>query len=211
MPSIRFLAALGVVCQLCQTTVLADPSDGVKQATFAADPAPSNKRNAREREARAPRPLPPAEGKSVPLPPRGSARSPDADEAKRPRPLSPTSSLSTGLAALAVVLGVFLAGAWTLRRAVPSAANRLPADVVEVLGRTPLAARQFVHLIRCGNKLLLVHLAPGSAETLAEITDPAEVDRIAGLCQQSHPQSTTANFRQIFQQFAREKPGAEVP
>jgi flagellar biogenesis protein FliO len=210
MSSIRFFAALGVVCLSCSTVARADAPAGGQQTTFAADAPPSDKRGVRDREPRAPRQLPPIEGKSLPLPPRGSARSADAAEPKRARPLSPTSSISTGLAALAVVLGVFLAGAWALRRAMPSAGNRLPADVVEVLGCTPLAARQFAHLVRCGNKLLLVHLAPGSVETLTEITDPAEVDRLAGLCRQSHPQSTTANFRQIFQQFAREKPGAET-
>jgi flagellar protein FliO/FliZ len=209
MPSIRFLAALGIVCQLFVAMAWADPSSGVRQATYAADGAPNARRNAADAETIAPRQLSATEGKSLPLPPRGSGRSAEAGEPKAGRSIKPTSSVPTGLAALAVVLGVFLTGAWALRRAMPSSPNRLPADVVEVLGRTPLAPRQFVHLVRCGNKLLLVHLAPGAAETLTEITDPAEVDRIAGLCRQSHPQSTTSNFRQIFQQFAKEKPLAE--
>ncbi|HWB11075.1 MAG TPA: flagellar biosynthetic protein FliO [Pirellulales bacterium] len=209
MPSIRFLAALGVVCQLWPTSAEADSPSVVRQATYASDAKPSDRRKGADAETGVPRQLPATEGKSLPLPPRGSARSAEGAEQKAGRPLKPTSSILTGLAALAVVLGVFLTGAWALRRAMPSSPNRLPAEVVEVLGRTPLAPRQFAHLVRCGNKLLLVHLAPGSAETLTEITDPAEVDRIAGLCRQSHPQSTTANFRQIFQQFAKEKPSAE--
>jgi flagellar biogenesis protein FliO len=209
MPSIRLLAALAVICPLCSTAALADPSGGVEQASYAADAETNSKRKGRDPEA-SPRRLSPTPGRSIPLPPRGEARSTEAAESKAARPLNAGSSLFTGLVALAVVLGIFLAGAWTLRRAMPSPLNRLPPEVVEVLGRTPLTSRQFAHLIRCGNKLLLVHLAPGSAETLTEITDPAEVDRIAGLCRQSHPQSTTANFRQIFQQFAKEKPSAET-
>ena len=54
-------------------------------------------------------------------------------------------------------------------------------------GRAPLAGRQHVHLLRCGSKLLLVSVTPGGAETLTEVTDPAEVDRLAGLCRQAHP------------------------
>jgi flagellar protein FliO/FliZ len=92
----------------------------------------------------------------------------------------------------------------------PRGAALLPSDVVEVLGRTPLAARQFAHLIRCGNKLVLIHLAQGSARTLTEITDPVEVDRLSGICRQAHPRSATASFRQVFQQFAREKPGEAI-
>ena len=111
-------------------------------------------------------------------------------------------SLVPMAASLAVVLGLFLAFAWVMRGATPKAAALLPNEVVEVLGRAPLAGRQQMHLLRCGNKLLLVSVTPAGAETLTEVTDPLEVDRLAGLCQQSRPHSATAAFRQIFQQFA---------
>jgi hypothetical protein len=58
-------------------------------------------------------------------------------------------------------------------------------------------------LLRIGNKMLLVAISAGGAETLTEITDPLEVDRLAGLCQQQSPHSSTNAFKQIFQQFAR--------
>ena len=58
-----------------------------------------------------------------------------------------------------------------------------------------------MHLLRCGNKLLLVSVTPVGAETLTEVTDPIEVDRLAGLCRQAHPQSATATFRQVLNQF----------
>jgi flagellar biogenesis protein FliO len=82
----------------------------------------------------------------------------------------------------------------------------LPIEVVQLLGRTPLADRQYVHLIRFGNKLLLIAVSAAGAETLAEISDPAEVDRLAGLCQQLDTNSTSATFRHVLQQFARERP-----
>jgi hypothetical protein len=59
-------------------------------------------------------------------------------------------------------------------------------------------------LLRVGNKLVLVALTPGGAETLTEVTDPAEVDRLMGLCQQTDRHSTTKAFEQVFQSLSRE-------
>jgi flagellar biogenesis protein FliO len=188
--------------------VLADASPDADQASYASERREDSTHAAQARNSQPPRQLAKGKAKPLPLPPPGSSRATDEAQDKPGKTSPAGSSFLTGLAALAVVLGLFFVAAWALRRAMPAAPGRLPGEVVEVLGRTPLATRQFAHLIRCGNKLLLVHLAPGTAETLTEITDPAEVDRIAGLCKQSHPQSTTATFRQIFQQFAREKPDA---
>jgi flagellar biogenesis protein FliO len=118
--------------------------------------------------------------------------------------LKPTSSLVTALGALAIALGLFFIFAWTLKRAMPKGSAPLPGEVVELLGRAPLASRQYVHLLRVGNKLLLVSVSAAGAETLTEITDPIEVDRLAGICNQAQAGSTTMAFRQVFQQFSRE-------
>ena len=109
---------------------------------------------------------------------------------------------------LAVVLGIFFLLAWVMRRATPGTAGLLSSEVVEVLGRSPLTHRQQLHLLRCGRKLLLVNVCAEGVETLTEITDPEEVDRLLGLCRQSHPQSASAAFRQIFQQFTGERTGS---
>jgi flagellar biogenesis protein FliO len=114
-------------------------------------------------------------------------------------------SLGATFGSLAVVLGLFGIVAWFLRKARPKSLQILPREVFESLGRAPLTGRLQAHLFRCGNKLLLVSITPGGAETLTEIIDPLEVDRLTGLCRQEHPQSTTASFRQIWQQFAKEK------
>jgi flagellar biogenesis protein FliO len=116
-----------------------------------------------------------------------------------------SSSLYTVACALTIVIGAFLVCAWLLRRGTTSSTTVLPTDVVSVLGRAPLAARQFAQLLRVGNKLVLVSLSPGGVETITEVTDPAEVDRLAGLCQQSNPHSTTQAFEQTFQQLAQER------
>ncbi len=103
---------------------------------------------------------------------------------------------------LSIVLGLFLVVAWAMRKAAPRGAMVLPKEVFEILGRARLGARQQVQLLRCGSKLLLVSITPHGAETLTEVTDPVEVDRIAGICQQGNPKSSTTAFRQVFQQLA---------
>ena len=119
----------------------------------------------------------------------------------------PTESIYTIATALAIVIGSFLLFAWALRRGGRGAAGRramLPADAVSVLGRVPLASRQVAELLRVGNKLVLVAITTGGAETLTEITDPVEVDRLMGLCQQGNRHSTTQAFEQVFQNMTRE-------
>ncbi|HEY2881821.1 MAG TPA: flagellar biosynthetic protein FliO [Pirellulales bacterium] len=112
---------------------------------------------------------------------------------------------------LAGVLGLFFALAWLLRRGMPNAARRLPNEAVEVLGRAPLAGRQQMHLLRFGNKLLLVCVSPSGVDMLGEITDPLEIDRLAGICQQTEPTSATNSFRQIISQLAGDKSVANSP
>ncbi len=141
---------------------------------------------------------------STPLRPRGAhraasagARSPDAQH-------GPAQSLVTIGSSLAIVLGLFFLGIWLLRRGGVSSAGLLPTDVVEVLGRTVLGGRQQLQLIRVGNKLLLVSLTPAGAETLTEITDRDEVDRLASVCRRAHPEGSTASFRRLLDQWGQE-------
>ncbi|MEI8375012.1 MAG: flagellar biosynthetic protein FliO [Planctomycetota bacterium] len=115
---------------------------------------------------------------------------------------SPIGAMITVGGSLAIVLGLFFIVAWAMRKTAPRGSLVLPKEVFEILGRAPLGARQQVQLLRCGSKLLLVSITPNGTETLTEVTDPLEVDRIAGICQQAHPKSSTLAFRQVFQQLA---------
>jgi flagellar biogenesis protein FliO len=108
-------------------------------------------------------------------------------------------SLVTVLGALAVVLGVFFFVAWLLRKTSPHGAVVLPTEVFEMLGRAPLANRQQAQLLRCGNKLLLISVTPTHAETLTEITNPEEVDRLTKLCRQNRSQTAAATFRRVLE------------
>lgn len=109
---------------------------------------------------------------------------------------------------VAIVIGLFLIVAWMARRSSGSIPSNLPKDVLEVLGRKRFAGKQEMQLVRLGNKLILVHVVPGHAETLGEITDPVEVDRLTGICYQSRPRSSTKTFRETFDNLAQERPAA---
>jgi hypothetical protein len=56
-------------------------------------------------------------------------------------------------------------------------------------------------LLRLGNKLVLIAVSPTGVDTLAEITDPVEVDRLTGYCYQGHPNSSTVAFHKVFKSF----------
>lgn len=154
----------------------------------------------------------PAPQEPIPLgqrpPSKANAGQPGGSKLTTPRTVREASSggWSSMFFSLLVVVGLFLGTIWMIKRAMPAPAARLPREVVEVLGCAPLAGRQSAHLVRLGNKLLLVSVFPSGAETLTEITDPVEVDRIAGLCKAQQPNSATASFRSLLNQFGNETP-----
>ena len=115
----------------------------------------------------------------------------------------PTSSWAAALSmflSLAVVLSFFLLVAWLVKKSQPNSFLKLPGDVVQVMGRTPMAPRQQMYVVRFGSKLLLISHQPGQTQTLGEITDADEVQRLAGLCEANHPGSISNSFRDVLKQ-----------
>ena len=108
---------------------------------------------------------------------------PPSTKERNTAPMKELPPLVTAGASLGIVLGLFLLVVWVVRRGMPKGAGSLPSEAVEILGRTPFVGRQQVHLVRCGNKLLLVCASATSVHTLTEITDAAEVERLTELCQ----------------------------
>lgn len=129
-----------------------------------------------------------------------SHNEPGKDPDKQPGGIQ--SALTVG-GSLAVVLGIFFAIVWVLRRASPNGFGTLPGAAFEVLGRAALANRQQVHLLRCGNKILLVSVTATGAQTLTEITDPSEVERLAALCRQNRGKATVTSLRDVFRRAGR--------
>ncbi len=128
---------------------------------------------------------------------------PAAERGLPPPPdVSPGRSLVVVGGSLMVVLGVFFVVAWLSRRGMTGASQVLPADVVEVVGRATLAGRQQMHLVRLGSKLVLISVMSNGAETLAEVTDVDEVNRLLGLCRQTQSGSVTRSFQEVFRQLS---------
>jgi flagellar biogenesis protein FliO len=130
---------------------------------------------------------------ALPLPPRERDRRRQASE----NASAVRSPLWTVASSLTMVVGLFLLTVWGARKHLPQAATPLPEDVIRVLGRAPLAHRQTMQLVRLGNKLVLLCVTPQGAETLAEIHDRGEVDRLTASCDPNSPDAMSATFRHI--------------
>jgi flagellar biogenesis protein FliO len=113
-------------------------------------------------------------------------------------------SLGTAGAGLALVVGLFLLCVSLMRRGGPSPSTPLPHDAVAVLGRVPLTPKQFAHLIQVGNKLVLVSIAGDRTDTITEITESAEVERLVAMCFKGSRQSSSADFQKLLVQMAKE-------
>lgn len=102
-----------------------------------------------------------------------------------------------GLALLAA--GLACAARW-IRRHGPAVLRALPDEAVEPLGQRALSRGVTVHLVRCGQKMLLLGVGPDGVRTLSEITDPVEVDLLAGACRRRDEASPgMAAFAQLLQ------------
>ncbi len=144
-----------------------------------------------------------ATGAAIPLRPRSEAAASAGEGAAAGKAGGKSSlgSMITVGSSLAMVLGLFFVVAWALRKQSPSGSGRLPREVLEVLGHGSLPGRQQLHLLRCGPKLLLVANGPTGVETLTEINEPEEVERVASLCQRSNTSSTSQSFRQLLDEM----------
>jgi flagellar biogenesis protein FliO len=107
----------------------------------------------------------------------------------------------TTVGGLLAVLALILLIARVLRKGMPAAQRTLPNEVVHVLGRKPLDYRHTIHLIRCGSRLLVVGSSQEGLTTLCEMTDPVEIDYLAGLCKPSEPTTVAESFNQLFRRF----------
>lgn len=124
----------------------------------------------------------------------------------RPSAVSPAKTLATVGGSLGLVIGLFLVVSWCLQRGSPQQNQRLPKEAIEVLGQAPLVGRQQMQLMRLGNKLLLLAITPGGgAETLAEISDPEEVEALLAMCRRNQRGSSTASFQQTLNELSQRR------
>jgi flagellar biogenesis protein FliO len=179
-----------------------------RRIEVSADPRPPGPAVAPARSPSAPHLLPaaynaPTEPARGPRPIPLSRASGDASSALSAFPGGGMPSFVNAATSLGIVLGLFVLVAWAVRRGMPRGSTSLPREAVEVLGRAQLVGRQQVHLVRCGNKIVLLNVSPSGVETLTEISDPAEVDRLHSICQPPSPGGSLRHWLGHFTGSAR--------
>lgn len=107
----------------------------------------------------------------------------DAEQADDGGPFS--GPLVTTISSLVIVLSIFAGLVWISRHYgggnAPSGA--LPKDVLQNLGSSALDSKTKVTFLKCGNRILVVgQVQNGDPQTLTEITDADEVERITNRC-----------------------------
>ncbi|MCA9022013.1 MAG: FliO/MopB family protein [Planctomycetaceae bacterium] len=108
--------------------------------------------------------------------------------------------------ALLVVISIILVGAKLFKKHHPLGSAGLPREVMEVLGKKPLDARQTIHFVRCGSRILILGSSPAGLEMLSEVVDPVEVDLITGMCREGAESARSANsFRNLFQSVQKKE------
>jgi len=110
-------------------------------------------------------------------------------------------SWGSTLGSLGFVIALLLVAAYVLRKHTPAGRARLPDAVLQPLGRRPLDARNSIQLVRCGSRILVLGSSLNGLTTLAEITDPVEVDYLAGLCQPVDSEHSPLSFDQLLNRF----------
>jgi flagellar biogenesis protein FliO len=88
----------------------------------------------------------------------------------------------TAVSALTVVICLILILARIFRRHAPLFSQSLPTEALEILGRRFLDQRQSIVLLRIGSRILVVGSSAAGLQGVGEVTDPVEVDLIAGMC-----------------------------
>ena len=133
-----------------------------------------------------------------------SPRTAGSDAKAKNQPASTQDAIKRMIGSLAVVLGSFFVLVWFIKRKKTGANHALSEQVIEVLGQMPMNGRQQMQLMRIGSKLLLLYLTPNSAQTLTEITDPLEVERLSAQCRSRSESSISSSFRQVLEQMGNE-------
>ena len=124
---------------------------------------------------------------------------------------STTRAMTTILSALAIVLGAFFLVVWLTRSTNQRRWSPLPKEAVQLLGRAPLAGRQWMQLIRVGNKLVMVSVNGNQVDTITEITDPEEVEQIVALCHRNRSSNIRQTFQQVLDQHRQRSSPDTVP
>lgn len=129
--------------------------------------------------------VPDARGESSGEPADGRVVSPPSLTARTTsQPVGSARDLTSSLGPLLLVLGLLAAGAALVKRQGWFAGLATPSGPIQVLARVPLDGRHMLHVVRCGERLLLLGVSPSGVSSLGEIQQP---DEVQSLCDQFAP------------------------
>ena len=100
--------------------------------------------------------------------------------------------------ALAIVLSLFLGLAWVTKRRRPRG-HQLINQTLEVIGQTSLSKNHTLHIIKLGQRLLLVSAGESDVTCLSELTDPVEIEQLLSSATTTMPKRST--FKSLFAQY----------
>lgn len=119
--------------------------------------------------------------RALPLPSRSGTAEP---EKPRSKTVSSSNNLLSTTISLGLIVGtLLLVGRWMKRNGFQGSPS-LPIEAFELLGRRQIEARTAVHLVKCGNRILVLGVGIDGVRTLSEIRDPSEVEQLTEAC---HP------------------------
>ena len=101
------------------------------------------------------------------------------------------------IGSLTIVIALVALIVWGLKRFAPRAVRMYSSESLRVLSRTFVGPKQMVCLLKAPGRLLIVGSTQQTVTLLSEITDPAEIERIAGLYESTSPKGASAAFREI--------------
>lgn len=128
------------------------------------------------------------------------------------KPQRGTGSMLRTIGALIFVVALIMIGSKFLRKHAPRLNGGIPDEAMQVLGKRAIGQKQVVHLVRLGSRILVIGGSPTGLQTLAEITDPIEVDFLSGMCQQDAPESQfTRGFLAMFRRQPIDDPSETPP
>ncbi len=118
---------------------------------------------------------------------------------------SMTTPLVTIASSLALVLGLFAALVWVSRKAQRGhgIARPIPNEVLCVLGQKHLGALGTISIVRCGRTVMIVSQSATGIQSLATITDEAEVRHLEAACLGE----SAASFQATLSEIEREQAG----
>ena len=120
----------------------------------------------------------------LPLPPRSEqSDASNSSHSSRLKPAQSSGSLITMAISLGMIVGVLILAGRGMKRFGFQGVPTLSADALELLGRRTIEPKITVHLVKCGSRVLVLGVGPDGVQTLSEINDPEEVEKLVLACQ----------------------------